>query len=265
MFYILSKTAGLFTVPSNVLLVLGIFGLALSWTRYARAGFRLIAAFIILVVVISVLPVGNALILPLEGRFPTWRGSKEVPTGAIVLGGGVINPVISAARGQITLGGAGSRATAIADLARRFPDMRVVFSGGSGELFAARSTEADYLVELFSTFGIRRDRIELDRRSRNTVENAEFTKALVMPKPGERWLLVTTAMHMPRAIGAFRRADFPVEAFPVDWQTTGYQDLYSISFPSLGNLGRVDVAAHEWIGLLAYWMTGRTPEILPGP
>ena len=75
------------------------------------------------------------------------------------------------------------------------------------------------MLPLWESFGIARDRVTLETRSRNTAENAAFTKALVKPKPGERWLLVTSALHMPRAIGCFRRVGFPVEAYPVDWTT----------------------------------------------
>ncbi len=79
--------------------------------------------------------------------------------------------------------------------------------------------EADYLYPLLDSFGVPRERVMLENKSRNTAENAAFTKALVKPKPGERWLLVTSAQHMPRAVGCFRRVGFPVEAYPVDWHT----------------------------------------------
>ena len=82
--------------------------------------------------------------------------------------------------------------------------------------------------------GIPAERIELEDRSRNTVENAVFTRALVNPKPNERWLLVTSAAHMPRAIGTFRQAGFPIEAYPVDWRTSGMVDLV-IPFSNLGH------------------------------
>ena len=104
----------------------------------------------------------------------------------------------------------------------------------------------------------------LETRSRNTEENAVFTKELVQPKPGERWLLVTSAQHMPRAIGCFRRAGFPVEAYPVDWHTRRALRLAPMETLS-GGLGRLDNAVHEWIGLVSYWLTGRTSELLPGP
>jgi uncharacterized SAM-binding protein YcdF (DUF218 family) len=125
--------------------------------------------------------------------------------------------------------------------------------------------EAEYAVELLESFGIARNRILLEDKSRNTIENAAFSKALAAPKPGERWLLVTSGYHMPRAIGVFRHAGFAVEAYPVDWRTRGPIDLV-LPFESVtAGLRRTDTAVHEWIGLVAYWLAGRTSELFPAP
>jgi len=148
----------------------------------------------------------------------------------------------------------------VADLARRYPAAKLVFSGGSGKLFGGPA-EADFVLPLFESFGIARERVMLEAKSRNTAENAQFTKELV-PKSGERWLLVTSAYHMPRSMGAFRRVGFAVEPYPVDWRT-GAEDNYAFSSLSAG-LARTDTAIHEWLGLLAYRLTGQTTELLPG-
>ena len=105
----------------------------------------------------------------------------------------------------------------------------------------------------------------MERRSRNTEENAEFSKAMVAPKAGERWLLVTSAYHMARAVGIFRKAGFAVEPYPVDWRMGGRDDVLKFSRSFLGGLGRIDTASREWMGLIAYWLTGKTSEFLPGP
>lgn len=103
----------------------------------------------------------------------------------------------------------------------------------------------------------------MERRSRNTYENAVFTKALVAPKPGERWLLVTSAYHMPRSVGLFRRAGFLVEPYPVDWRIG--ERVFAFENVSADGLFRTDIAVREWLGLLAYRLSGRTGELLPGP
>jgi uncharacterized SAM-binding protein YcdF (DUF218 family) len=108
-------------------------------------------------------------------------------------------------------------------------------------------------------------RLTLESRSRNTIENAVYSKASAQPKPGERWLLVTSALHMPRAMGAFRQAGFAVEAYPVDYQTNGWRDMLDVIGGVSRGLARTDDALHEWIGLIAYRVTGKTSELLPGP
>jgi uncharacterized SAM-binding protein YcdF (DUF218 family) len=118
---------------------------------------------------------------------------------------------------------------------------------------------------VLENIGIGKDRLIVERDSRNTYENALFTKQLVTPKPGERWLLVTSAYHMPRSMGIFRKAGFDVEAYPVDWRMSGRDGLFSFTNVGTDGLGRTEVAVREWIGLLAYRLRGRTGELLPGP
>jgi uncharacterized SAM-binding protein YcdF (DUF218 family) len=109
-----------------------------------------------------------------------------------------------------------------------------------------------------------RERVTLENRARNTYENAIYTKELAKPRPGERWLLVTSASHMPRAIGCFRRVGFSVEAYPVDWNTADRTNFAPNMHISSG-LSRLDYAVHAWTGLLVYWLTGRTSEFFPSP
>jgi uncharacterized SAM-binding protein YcdF (DUF218 family) len=263
MFFVLSKTASLLLVPSNLLLIIGLAGLALLLTRWRRLGRRLALTSLTLFLALGLLPVGAALNHIIENRFPVWDPSRGTPDGIVVLGG-AIDPALSRVRGQIVLGGAAERVTIIAELARDYPKARIVFSGGDASLLANQPNEADYLYPLLDTFGVPRDRVVLENKARNTAENAAFTKALVAPKPGERWLLVTSAQHMPRAMGCFRQVGFPVEAYPVDWHSTPrWRWLQPTEFGR--TLATVDDAVHEWVGLIVYRLTGRTSELLPGP
>jgi uncharacterized SAM-binding protein YcdF (DUF218 family) len=263
MFFILSKVLGFIALPSNLLVMIGLIGIALLPTRFARAGCRLLVASMILIAAVGVLPIGSALILPLEERFPAWDPALGTPTGVIVVGG-VINPKRSEARGQIALDDTAERVTVAVELARRYPAARIVFAGGTANLFSGPS-EGNFAANFFESLGVPRNRITVETQSRNTAENAVFAKRLIAPMPGERWLLVTSAMHMPRAIGAFRQAGFPVEAYPVDYQTDGWEDLWKFSDSLMGGIGITDKGVHEWLGLLAYWVTGRTPVLFPGP
>jgi uncharacterized SAM-binding protein YcdF (DUF218 family) len=264
MFFIASKILGFFALPSNLLITLGILGLVLTSTRWSRAGRRLAGASIGLIALFGLSPLGNALILPLEDRFPAWDPGRGAPDGIVVLGG-ALDEGVSMARGDVELNEAAERMTASVALARRYPAARVVFSGGNGHLLYESGNEAEVAVRLFESLGIAHDRITAEDRSRTTAENAAFTRELIDPKPTERWLLVTSAHHMPRAMGAFRRVGFAVEPYPVDWRTRGPADL-ARPFASVGDgLRRTDVAMREWIGLVAYWLGGRTSELFPGP
>jgi uncharacterized SAM-binding protein YcdF (DUF218 family) len=264
MFFVLSKTIGFFALPSNFIVSVGVLGILLLWTRYARAGRRLLVASMLLLALLGWSPLGNALILTLEERFPPWDAARGAPTGIVVLGGAITSRV-SAGRGAPALNEAAERLTAAVDLARRYPAARVVFSGGSGSLVFAEPPEAEVARTLLQSLGVAAERIQIDTRSRNTDDDAMFSKQRAAPQPGERWLLVTSASHMPRAIGAFRRAGFAVEAYPVDWRTHSRADVLH-PFPTVGDgLRRTDTAVREWVGLLAYWITGRSEALIPSP
>ena len=264
MFFVLAKTVGFFSAPSNVLVSLTLFGVLLMATRFVRAGRRIAVFAVIALAICGLTPFGNAIILPLEERFPAWDASRGPPAGIISLGG-ALDTVVSPVRDEVALNEAAERMTAVAELARRFPQARIVFSGGSGRLILEGVSEASLAARLFESFGIAKERITLEDKSRDTLENARFTRELVQPRPGERWLLVTSAHHMPRSVGLFRSEGFPVEAYPVDYRTRGAIDLLRF-FSTVGDgLRRTDTAAREWVGLLVYRLTGRTAELFPGP
>src|SRR6516162_10677996 len=163
---------------------------------------------------------------------------------------------------EVVLNEGTERLTVLPELARRYPNARILFSGGSGALIDG-DPEAKFVLPLLESLGVARDRVTLEDRSRNTLENAVYSKAIVRPKPGERWLLVTSAYHMPPAISVFRKAGFPVEAYPVDWRTRGVDEaLHPFAAVSDG-LRRTDTAVHEWVGLAVYWLTGRSSELFP--
>jgi uncharacterized SAM-binding protein YcdF (DUF218 family) len=249
MFFVVSKLLAFFEEPSNVVILAGIVGLVLTRTRFARWGWRLAAAALVLIALIGFLPVGRALTIALENRFPRWQQNGPAPAGIIVLGGAV-SAYRLATRGEVGLTDAAERILVVPELAKRF---------------TKRGSEAAVIPALFEKLGVPPERITLESRSRNTAENAVYSKALAAPKPGERWLLVTSAMHMPRAIGAFREAGFPVEPYPVDYKTNGWQDLGGVIGSLSSGLRQTDTALHEWIGLLAYRLTGKSSALLPGP
>jgi hypothetical protein len=165
--------------------------------------------------ILGLSPIGNALIIPLEDRFLPWDAARGAPDGIIVLGGAID-----------AWGPRNERLVVVPELLRRYPNARILFSGGSGALIDDGNAEAKFAARLLDSLGIARSRITLEDRSRNTVENAVFSKAIVQPKPGERWLLVTSAYHMPRAISDDGDKDVAKYFVPV----TAIRDFIPVEF-----------------------------------
>jgi uncharacterized SAM-binding protein YcdF (DUF218 family) len=227
LFFLTSKIIGGFLIPTNLIIAFGALGLILTWRKYQSIGRKLVACCVVALLVCGYLPIGTLLLVPLETRFSPWKAEDGEPAGIIVLGGGV-DPVLSAAHG---IDSAAARIVVAAALARQYPRARVVYAGGNADLLQQEAKEADVAAAIFESLGIARERLQIERQSRNTEENVRFSKALADPKPGERWLLVTSAFHMPRSIGIFRKVGFLVQPYPVDWKTLGWPDL-------LKNLGQ---------------------------
>jgi uncharacterized SAM-binding protein YcdF (DUF218 family) len=264
-FYYLSKVAWFFATPSNLIASLILAGLALALLPgWKRAGLRLAIGATLGLFALGLSPLSSLLMLPLEERFPVFEDDGR-PVDGIVLLGGAVEADDTASLGLISVNEAGDRVLAALRLAARYPEARIAISGGGGTVWGEGAAEAPLTARFFEEIGIDPRRITVEGRSRTTAENAGFTHALVEPKPGERWLLVTSAWHMPRAIGVFRHAGFAVTAYPVDSRTGGRANvLRPFAFISEG-LRRLDVGAKEWAGLVGYRLTGRTGELFPSP
>jgi uncharacterized SAM-binding protein YcdF (DUF218 family) len=264
LFFFLSKTIGKMLLPTNFLIGIGVIGALLLATRWTSLGRRLMVLSVLMLAVCGFSPLGSWLLYPLESRFPPWDAARGAPDGIIILGGS-IDADLSVAHGGAVVRSEADRIIAAAVLARRYPNARILFTGGSANLLSNDAKEADYAGALFESLGVARARLTMERRSRNTQENVEFSKAMVAPKSGERWLLVTSAFHMPRSVGLFRKAGFAVEPYPVDWRVGGSSDLLAFFPVADDGLGRTEIALREWMGLIAYRASGKIDELLPGP
>lgn len=259
--FVLSKIAGLLLQPLTLALAILALGVVLLFTRWWRGGRMVLALTMIAILGLSVLPVRHWIVGALEDRFP----QPEI-TGAvdgIVILGGFVDPVMTEARGQVALSGAIERLTEALALARAHPQARLVFTGGSGNPSRQDVKEAHALRRLLNEIGLDPERMEFEDQSRNTRENAVLTKDMVQPRPGETWVLVTSASHMPRSVGAFHAVGWPVVAYPVDYSTNG-QDV-TLGFNPVGGFSALGQGAHEWLGLTYYRLRGWTDELLPGP
>ncbi|BCG94797.1 YdcF family protein [Mesorhizobium sp. 131-2-1] len=262
MFFYLSKIFWFFIQPLNLaifLLLAGLVAAAFGRRRLAASGSML--AFLILALS-AWTSLGAMMLNPLEERFAKPPLPQKVD-GIVVLGGG-FEGAINLVRGGYELNSGGDRMVETAILARRFPEAKVVVSGGTGELFLDGEGDADTAPRLLGALGVSADRLILENKSRNTYENAVFTRQMVAPKPGETWLLVTSAFHMPRAKALFDKAGFPTIAWPVDYRTSGKEGIGLFRDNPADSLQVTTMAIREWIGLAAYWLSGRIDRPFPG-
>lgn len=269
MFFYAAKVLWFVLQPSTLIALLLGYGAILIWTGWARWGRRFVSVGALLLLMAGLSPLGNALILPLEDRFPRAQlDAGPAPVGFIVLGGAE-DRLVARSRKVPALNEAGERMLEAAMLAHKFPDAKIAFSGGQAGILYKSDTEAAGAEALLTELGIARDRLVLEAKARDTYENAVLLKAKLEREQaigsGKRWLLITSAFHMPRAMGCFRKAGLDVEPWPVDYRTRGRADLTRPFDKVSEGLRRVDMASREWVGLLVYWLLGRTDALFPAP
>ena len=264
MYFIASKLLWLIFSPSNFLLLVAAAGWGFLFIRRIRTAKILLSAGLVGLLFIGFLPLGDRLAQTLEMQFPAWHADGKRVDGVIVLGGG-LNVWSSNAWDSMVLNGAGNRIVAMATLAKTYPSAKIVFTGGYGSLFGKSISEADIIEQHISDLGLSPGRIIFERKSHNTRENAEFTKEMLDVKLDEHWLLVTSAWHMPRAMGLFRKVGWKVEAYPVGWISAPGLENSSLGTEASSHLATFDMMVREWIGLIAARVLGQSDEFLPKP
>lgn len=255
---------GIFS-PAQLFPVAVIAGGALLLAGRQRGGRWLIVFGALGLLGFGLLPGADFLARPLEQRFPAADLPADV-TGIILLAGSE-RPGASSAFGQPQTGSHGSRYIAALRLASRYPGAMLVFSGGPMESAGEPelSRPSGVAARILHDIGIAPSRLRFDTSSTDSCAHAGNVRALVRPAPGESWIVVTSAMHMPRVIACFRAAGWPdVLPYPTDYRAVpGRRSVETVQVSR--NLEILNVAAHEWIGLVFYRLSGRTREVFPGP
>lgn len=260
-FFLASKFGWALLSPSNLIIFGLILGfIFLTFKRQSAAKFFLFPAAL-LGLTVMIYPVGDYLIEPLEQRFNKPESLPNGIDGIIVLGGGEdLKTALSWKEPEI--GPAGDRYIATAHLARNYPGIPILFTGGSGSL-SLQGIDSDGTLPktILTMVGVYKERLVIESESRNTYENFKFTKPL-LPKQDGTYLLVTSAFHMPRSIGIARQQGVNVVPYPVDYRSSSekYRN-FGISF--LGHIDTLEIAWKEWIGLTAYYLGDKTDEWFP--
>lgn len=268
--------------PSNAFVLLMAAGLVLTaLTPWRRLGLGAVALGLFLIAACGWGPVGALLLAPLETRFPAveaartaidegeadaflrtvWEG--PAPDGILLLGG-LLEPRHPQVWGMPSLNERGDRLVMTLLLARAFPQARVIVTDGPPRTADGRLMGATLIGELLKDLGIDPARLVIEPEARNTWENAVQTRALLDPEPGQRWALVTSAFHMPRAVGAFRAAGWTgLMPVPVDrlWDERPAWRSFNASVAK--GLTLTNLAVREYLGLAAYRLAGRSSALLP--
>jgi len=258
--YAVARILEVVTQPGNLLVAVLTLGVLLYAAGLRRAGGSLVVVVTAFMIVATVLPVGAWIAGPLERRFPEPALPQKID--GIILLGGAVNIAATKAHGKAAINETAGRLTDTLALARRYPDAPVVISGGDPAIVPTGLNEAEITRSLFGTLGLDPRRVELEDKSRNTYENAVYSKQLVNPKPGQVWVLITSAMDMPRAVGCFRHVGWDVLPYPADYHVIP-GTRWSLSV--VGTLAQLDWALHEWEGLVAYRLMGRIDSVFPAP
>jgi uncharacterized SAM-binding protein YcdF (DUF218 family) len=263
-FFYVSKIGWLLVAPSSVLVLLAVLGVVFFLLRWRAWSLRLLLASAALTLVFALAPVGDLMLRPLEQRFPAYPHCSsfiQPVAGVIVLGGGLSSRTLGT-RTNEDLGEAADRVRFAAALGRTHPDAPILVSGGEIVSRKGARSEAAGTADLLVEMGVAPARIMAEAGSRTTAENAALAVAKAAGRKGS-WLLVTSAFHMPRAMGAFRKAGVDVIAAPTDWRIDDQAPWLTTS--ASDRLGKVDLAFKEYLGLAGYWAAGRSSELFPGP
>jgi uncharacterized SAM-binding protein YcdF (DUF218 family) len=242
--YALSKSFWLIARPDHLLILLTVLAVALAIAGRWRLGLMLAAVVLLSLSAIAVLPVGRWFLSPLENRFPPLTRMPSHVDGIVMLGGD-------------------EDSRTFADLARRYSTARLVVAGAEPAALPRTFGEADAGDSRPSS--IHMARLIFERSSRDTFEDVVAARTIGRPAPGETWILVTGAFHMPRSVGLFRGQGWQVIPCPVDYSTGHEADPFDTRVNFESNLSQLSTALKEWIGMLVNRWLGHSTELFPGP
>jgi len=254
----LSKLFVTLTSPINLLVVL-IFSsmLIVTFVPFGflhRWGKRIGVFSVILMTLIAVTPIGYFSVEYLENLHSNVKLPRNV-TGIIVLAADE-NPNISEKRHIPIMGSAAQRYIYLKRLSKTYPRAKIILVGSTNALYpSGKMTTKQVIQPVLDIMNIPRWRTRYETKSRNTHENAILSAKKIKPSSKEKWLLVTSAYHMQRALLSFKKAGWNVVPSPSDYLTSGKEEFhFGLNMPH--NVRLLSIAAHEYYGLLSYWLMG---------
>lgn len=261
LFFYSSKIIWFLISPSHLFLLVFSICTLLLFTGYQQKSRKILCWMLVFIWVVALFPVGAWLYYPLESRFKHNPQLPEKVDGIIVLGGSV-SPSKSQYWQQLETNNHHERLSTFIRLAKTYPSAKLLFTGGNARISDNHETEAEFAREHFIDNGLTDERLIMEDKARNTAENIQFSKALVRPQQGDNWIVITTAFHMPRSVGLFCQHNWPVIPYPVD-HVSNPATFFKPGLNLADHAASLNGASHEWVGLLAYYLSGKTDQILP--
>lgn len=261
LFFIASKLLWFIVKPDNLLIGALIFSVILAFTQQQKLARKCFISVASITILIAIIPIGNWLLYPLETRFNTQPKLPEKVDGVILLGGSFITAT-SHAWGKVQTNHHADRIHQFLKLKQQYPQAKAVFTGGDSSLSKQHPSEAYYAKKLMQQLGIKNQTIQYESKARNTYENIINLKHMLQPAPNEHWIVVTSAFHLPRTVGIFCQAEWKIIPYPADFHSNP-NSLLSPTLQLGNNLETLNMAIREWLGLSAYYLTGKTKQWLP--
>ncbi|MDH4439403.1 MAG: YdcF family protein [Rhizobium sp.] len=262
--FVLSKLVWMVAQPLSLVFLLGCVAWLLGVLSWRRSAAGLLATALLVLFATLYTTLGAFLLQTLEARFPRPSSDPAALSCMIVLGG-AFETEVTTARGGIELNQSADRFVEALRLALLHPQAKILVSGGDGSLSGAYEGDAAASQRFFGAFGLSQDRLVMETTSRNTDENAKNSRQVLADNGLTDCLLITSAFHMPRSVGLFRKAGLAVTPWPTDFRTTGKATLaLDFTQPTL-NAQHMATATREWLGLVAYWALGRIDAVFPAP
>lgn len=236
--------------------VVALLATSLLMRRNLTLSRTLVGVGLALLLLVGWQPLPDLLIRKLESQYEEFSPLADLQSyvGVVVLGGATEPGYLAQGHSQPLLNDAAERMTAPLAILRKNPHLRVLFTGGEGALLGTGPSESARALIFFESQGIL-GKVEYEAQSRNTYENATLTAGLPRVDIKQRWLLVTSAWHMPRSMATFAKAGWNVTAYPVDFRTGASTPWTEYSL--LSGLRAWQLVLHELVGSMAYRLAGR--------
>ncbi len=263
MFFVFSKVLWFVIQPLNLIALLVIGSILASWRGRARAARWMAVLAMFGLIAPIVVPIDRWLLAPLEQRFPAPDPMPQRVDGIILLGGAQ-RPTLTAHWKQPELNASAETLTTFLALAHRYPTAKLVFSGGSGDILRQDLSEEETVRLFLKQQGFDDTRVQYENESRNTYENALLSQRLVKPGKDENWLMITNARTIPRAMGVFRKVGWNVTPAPAD-HTVVPDGEWQPQFNLAVAFTTINEGLHEWLGLVAYYFSGKSNDLFPAP